>query len=115
MSLLLAAYRITGLTLLAALVTVVIIQLTTGTINTRGLVTDKNLDASDSISPARAQLLFSTLAVAALYVYRVVTSAGASSLPDIPGSVVSFVAASHVTYIVGKAITVLSGRGRFSR
>jgi hypothetical protein len=115
MSLLLAAYRIAGLTLLAALVIVVIVQLTTGRITTRGLITDKNLDASDSISPARAQLLFSTLTVAALYVYRVVTSGSGVSLPDVPGSVLSFVAASQVTYMVGKAITVLSGRSKLPR
>jgi hypothetical protein len=115
MSLLLAAYRITGLTLLSALVTVVVVQLATGTISTRGLVTGKNLDARDSISPARVQLLFSTLTVAALYIYRVVTSDGASALPDVPGPVLGFVAASHVTYIVGKAITLLSGRGKFPR
>jgi hypothetical protein len=115
MSLLLAAYRVAGLTLLSALITVVVIQLATGTINTRGLVTDKTLDARESVSPARAQLLFSTITVAALYAYRVVTTRGASSLPDVPGSVLAFVAASHATYTVGKAITVLSGRGRFRR
>ena len=115
MSLLLAAYRIAGLTLLAALVTVVVIQVMTGAINTRGLVTDKNLEAGESISPARAQLLFSTATVAALYVYRVVTSRSASTLPDLPGSVLAFVAASQATYIVGKVITVLSGRGKFRR
>jgi len=115
MSLLLAAYRVAGLTLISALVTVVVIQFVTGTINTRGLVTDKNLEARESISPARAQLLFSTITVAALYVYRVVTTRGASSLPDVPGSVLAFVAASQATYAVGKAITVLSGRGTFRR
>ena len=115
MSLLLAAYRVAGLTLISALVTVVVIQFVTGTINTRGLVTDKTLEAGESVSPARAQLLFSTITVAALYVYRVVTTRGASSLPDVPGSILAFVAASNATYAAGKAITVLSSRGKFRR
>lgn len=114
MSLLLIAFRIAGAVLLTALVAVVGVQFVTGRINTKGLVTDKSLDGP-SLSPARAQLLASTLTIAALYAYRVVTTAGSGSLPDIPGAMLTFVGASHVTYIGGKALTLLSGRGRFLR
>ena len=112
MSPLLVAYRVTGAALLAALSAVIVVQLATGRINTHGLLNDKNVDSTNALSPARVQLLASTLAVAALYVYRVVTS---GSLPDISGSTLAFVGASHVTYVVGKALTLLSGRSRFFR
>ena len=115
MSPLLAAYRITGATIFAALIAVIGVQLATGRINTRGLLHDKSFSATESPSPARAQLLVSTLIVAAIYAYRVIASSGSGSLPDIPGSTLTFVGASHVTYMLGKALTLLSGRNRFFR
>jgi len=114
MSLLLVAFRIAGAILLTALVAVVGVQFVTGHINTKGLVTDKSLD-KPSLSPARAQLLASTLAIAAMYAYRVVMNGGSGSLPDIPGGMLMFVGASHATYIGGKLLTLLSGRARFLR
>ena len=115
MLLLLAAYRLTGCVLLAALGLALGIQFGTGRINTRGLICHKNLGSADTVSPARVQLLLSTLTFAALYAYRVVASPETNSLPDVPGSVVAFQAASQVTYMIGKAITVLSRKGKFSR
>jgi len=115
MSPLIAAYRLTGAGIFIALIAVIGFQLLTGRINTRGLLRDKSLDASESLSPARAQLLVSTVIMAVMYTYRVVASSGSGALPDIPGSVLAFVGASQVIYLLGKAITLLSGRGRLSR
>ena len=114
MSALLAAYRITGAIVFLALAAVIGIQLATGRINTHGLLRDKTTNGSEAFSPGRAQLLISTLTIATIYVYRVFTSP-TGGLPDIPGSALAFVGASHVSYLVGKAVTLLSGRERFPR
>jgi hypothetical protein len=115
MSPLLVAYRLTGGGILVALVAVIVVQFATGRINTHGLLRDKSLKGTESLSPARTQLLLSTLTIAVMYAYRVVASAGSGVLPDIPGSALAFVGASHVTYMLGKAITLFSDRGRLSR
>jgi hypothetical protein len=86
---------------------IIIWQLMTGAIRTNGLFNEKGRDGRASISPARVQLLATTLIASAVYVQRVVAARGGCELPDLPHELLPFLGASHLTYMVGKAWAVV--------
>src|SRR4051812_33434229 len=86
-------------------VALVVLQLVTGRIRLRGVLNVKRDADLDQLSPSRIQLLASTIIGSAIYVARVIANPVPGELPDIPHDLLPVLAASHATYIVGKALS----------
>src|SRR5438270_12046657 len=98
--------------LLAALTAVVVYQIITGRINTRGLLSEKTKDGVQGISPARVQLLLFTLAFAG-YVLSQVTYSIANAASGQPGQFPTIdvkwlliLGGSHSMYLGGKGLSM---------
>lgn len=92
--------------LLAALATIVVYQIVTGRINTRGLLSDKANNGVGSFSVARLQLLMFTMAVAAYVLSQVVESiaTGKPQFPVIDPNMLVILGGSHALYLGAKSL-----------
>ena len=71
-----------------------------GGIDTRGLLREPD----GSVSPARVQLLFSTVALLAVYAAKAATFQQGTALPDLDTAMVAIFGASHGVYLSNKAV-----------
>jgi hypothetical protein len=92
--------KISSIGFLAGLSLVLAFQLLTGSINTRGLITDK---VTGTLSPARVQLIFFTIAGALYYLYHTVQ---AEKFVPLNNELLMAIGGSSVVYISGKTYTV---------
>lgn len=99
-----AAIRLVGMLWLLALAALVALGMLTGTINTRGLLSEKRGPARGRISPERVQLLLATLAAASTYVNQAVVGAGTGNLPEVPDVWLALMGGSYGIYLAGKAV-----------
>jgi len=67
-----------------------------------GLLTVKGGTQDGSFSPARAQMLMATVLAALYYLIQVINSPSATSLPDMPPTLVGILGGSHAIYLGGK-------------
>ncbi len=88
---------------LGGLIGVVVYQMLTGRINTRGLFSAK--DGSSNMSPGRLQLLAFTLAGAALFLFQVVQNP--HRFPDVPPEFLLLISGSNAGYLLGKWNTLI--------
>lgn len=85
---------------------IVVYQLATGTINTKGMLWDKSSDPG--FSPARLQLMLVTFMVACYYGALVLIDAGESkAFPTIPNEMILALGGSNMVYLGSKAIGLL--------
>lgn len=89
---------------LIVLAAIIGVRLLTGGINTRGLLDGKSGAGRGSISPARVQLLISTLAAAGTYLGRAFAHRQTGRMPDVPDAMLVAVAGSHALYLASKAL-----------
>ena len=93
---------------LAALASVVGMQILNGTISTRFLLYGTKADGTKYFSPERVQLLLFTIWTALSYLLSVMKNLGSSStLPDISNQTLYLLSGSHAVYLGGKAMTML--------
>jgi len=92
--------KISSLGFLAGIGVVLGFQLLTGSINTRGLMTDK---VTGTFSPGRLQLIFFTLAAAFYYLYKAVE---AQSFVPLNNELLVAIGGSSSVYLTGKSISV---------
>jgi hypothetical protein len=90
--------------LLAALLAVVVFQLLTGRINTRGLLSEKTKNGVGAISPARVQLLLFTVAFASYLLAEIIQS---RQFPTIDTKWLLMLGGSHSIYLGGKSLSLL--------
>ena len=111
MSLLLHLVRLEVWVFLLALAGIIAFQILTGDINTKGLLcrNSKAMKKSGPISPARVQLLISTLGMAFYYLGQVMGNP-THGLPDVPASWPAVLGGSHAIYLGGKAYTRWLGK-----
>ena len=88
------------LAFLGALLTVVVIQLLTGQINTRGLFLGRKGDGTQYFSAERVQLLAFTLGAAFQFLSEVLRDPG--RFPVVSGSWIMLFGASHLVFLGGK-------------
>lgn len=88
---------------IAALFSVVVIKLLTGSINTRHLLHSKDASGTGEFSPARAQALVLTIGAAIVYLLETFEAAPRRDLPDVPTEILALVGTSQVIYLGGKA------------
>jgi hypothetical protein len=88
------------LSLLATLFGVVCVQLLSGQINMRGLLTGKKGDGTEYFSPERVQLLLFTLGTAYQFLSSVLRDP--SQFPVVSDSWILLFGGSHVLYLGGK-------------
>jgi hypothetical protein len=91
------------LTVLAA---VIVYQLSTGRINTRGLLRDKM--KGRGFSPSRLQLLMATMAGALYYLLLIFANEKPGEFPEVPRELVMLVGGSHVFFLGGKLSALLT-------
>jgi hypothetical protein len=84
-------------------------RLLTGGINTHGLF---DTGPQGTFSPARVQVLLTTLGGAGWYLGLVMSNQDQSHMPDVPNALLLLMGASHVTYLAAKGADKL---GWFSR
>ena len=92
--------------LAVGLAVIVFIQMMSGTMVTKGLLDDKVGGGSAGFSPARLQLLASTVVVALYYAGLVVTSPTAE-LPTLPNSMLLILGGSHTFYLGSKTASLI--------
>lgn len=90
---------------LIALFVIVMVQIISGAINTKGLLDDKG--SAGGFSPARLQLLLSTFAVAFYYIGAVMTSVETGKFPTVPNEMLLVLAGSHTFYLGSKTIGLI--------
>lgn len=90
---------------LIVLAVVVFYRLLTGSINTKGMLNDKGTSAG--FSPARLQLLISTIVVALYYIGQALTNRNTGQFPTIPNEMLVILGGSHVFYLGSKTIPLL--------
>jgi len=91
---------------LLALAGIVAFQLLTGRINTKSMLCGNGDDMTKTgpISPARVQLLLSTLGLAFYYLIQVTSKQySRGSLPEVPQSWPALLGGSHAIYLGNKA------------
>lgn len=90
--------------LLATLAAIVVYQIVTGKINTRGLLNDEH----GAFSPGRLQLLLATLAGASYVFSQVMESIalGAGKFPDLDPKWLLGLFGSHALYLGGKGYSL---------
>jgi hypothetical protein len=86
--------------LMSGLMVVVAYKLFTGGVTLSGLLTVKGDD--NSFSPARLQMLMSTVLAGMYYLLLVINNPSSSSLPDVPTPLVGILGGSHAIYLGGK-------------
>jgi hypothetical protein len=88
--------------LLGGLMVVVVCKLFTGSVTLSGLLTVKGGDDDNTFSPARLQMLMSTMLAGMYYLLQVINSPPSNSLPDVPTPLVGILGGSHAIYLGGK-------------
>jgi len=90
---------------LLALAAIVVVQMLNGHINTKSMLcgSDGSMMKNGGISPARVQLLLSTLGLALYYLVQVMTKPTAGALPEVPDSWPAMLGGSHAIYLGRKA------------
>lgn len=113
MSLLLHLVRLEVWVFLLALAGIIAFQILSGRINTKGLLcgNGKKLVKSGPISPARVQLLLSTLGMAFYYLGQVMTNP-THGLPDVSASWPAVLGGSHAIYLGGKVYARFFGKAK---
>jgi len=107
-----AAIRLVGLALVFGMAAVVALGILKGTINPRGLLSEKRGATSRRLSPARVQLLLATLAAATAYVSQAVTTTDRGHLPTLSGEWLAAVGGSNGVYLAGKVVTAFRDRAK---
>lgn len=97
--------------LLLGLVAVVLYQMVTGRINTKGLLNDTS--GNRGFSPGRLQLLIFTLGGALYYLMLAFDRKGPAKLPELPTEFLLAMGGSHLFYLGGKLFSVLAERFGF--
>lgn len=92
--------------LLVALAIIVFYRMLTGSINTRRLLHDKG--ARSGFSPGRLQLLMSTIVFAFYYIGQVLSNATPKEFPAVPKEMLLLLGGSHIFYLGGKTLGLLS-------
>ena len=90
---------------LIGLAVVVFYRLLTGGINTKGLLHDKG--TSSGFSPARLQLLISTIVVAFYYIGQTLSNKNTGQFPTIPNEMLLILGGSHAFYLGSKTIALI--------
>jgi hypothetical protein len=98
--------------LLGGLMLAVVYKLFTGGIDMSGLLTVKGGPDDQSFSSSRAQMLMATLITGMYYVLQVIDNPSATSLPELPPTLVAILGGSHAIYLGGKARHLLFGKRR---
>jgi hypothetical protein len=88
--------------LLGGLMVVVVYKIFTGGVSLSGLLTVKGGVDRETFSPARSQMLMSTVLAAMYYLLQVIDNPSSTSIPDIPTPLVALLGASHAVYLGGK-------------
>lgn len=96
--------------LLGGLMLAVVYKLFTGGIDMSGLLTVKGVPGDQSFSSSRAQMLMSTVVAGMYYLLQVIDNPSATSLPDVPPTLVAILGGSHAIYLGGKARSLLFGK-----
>lgn len=89
--------------LMAALIAVVVFQILTGRIHTRGLLSEKTRSGLGGVSPARVQLLLFTLAFAFYLLSEILHS---RQFPTIDTKWLLILGGSHSIYLGGKGLSL---------
>jgi hypothetical protein len=95
--------------LITAFAAVVIYQLLTGRINTRGLLSEKTNAGLGGVSPARVQLLLFTLAMAVYVLSEIVKL---HKFPEIQTKWLLMLGGSHSIFLTGKGVFSLFSSDR---
>lgn len=90
---------------LIGLAAIVFYRMLTGAIVTRGLLDDKGQGLA--FSPARLQLMISTVAVAFYYIGNALNSAHTGQFPTIPNEMLLVLGGSHTFYLGSKTVALL--------
>jgi hypothetical protein len=88
--------------LLSGLMVVVVYKLFTGGVTLSGLLMVKGGDDDNTFSPARLQMLMSTVLAGMYYLLQVINNPSTNSLPDVPTPLVGILGGSHAIYLGGK-------------
>lgn len=88
--------------LMGGLMVAVVYKLFTGGVTLSGLLTVKGGDDDNTFSPARLQMLMSTLLAGMYYLLQVINNPSATRLPDVPTPLVGMLGGSHAIYLGGK-------------
>ena len=88
--------------LLVGLMVVVAYKLFTGGVTMEGLLTVKGGGDDNTFSPARLQMLMSTVLAGMYYLLQVINNPASTSLPDVPTPLVGILGGSHAIYLGGK-------------
>ena len=99
---LVAAVRWEMIILLGGLMVVVVYKLFTSGVTLSGLLTVKGGSDDNTFSPARLQMLMSTLLAGMYYLLQVINNPPSNSLPDVPTPLVGILGGSHAIYLGGK-------------
>ena len=91
--------------LLVALAIIISYRMLTGSINTRGMLHDKG--GGSGFSPARLQLLISTIAFAFYYIAQVVSNTQTGDFPPVPNEMLLLLGGSHMFYLGTKGFALL--------
>jgi hypothetical protein len=95
-----------ALIFLGGLAGIVVVQLLTGQINTDGLFRADQAGSggkNSQFSPARVQLLISTLGAAVYYLSQVLANPTPGTFPPLPAAWPALVGGSNLLYLGGKA------------
>ena len=98
--LIISALKISSFGFLAGLAIVMAFQLLSGSINTRGLLTDK---VTGRFSPGRLQMIILTFAAAFYYLYKAVE---AGDFVPLDNEMLMAIGGSSTVYLSGKTLSV---------
>jgi hypothetical protein len=99
---LVTAARWEMIVLLGGLMFAVVYKIFSGGVTLSGLLMVKGGDDDDTFSPARLQMLMSTVLAGMYYLLQVINSPPSNSLPDVPTPLVGILGGSHAIYLGGK-------------
>jgi hypothetical protein len=107
-TLLLSIERVVWMVLGAGLALTIAVLIASGRLSFSGLLTQKTGPFRGTMSPARVQLLASTILASAAYIARVFGTGPSGSLPEFPATWLGFLGGSHVVYVAGKWLSIAS-------
>ena len=99
---LVTAVRWEMIILLGGLMVVVVYKLFTGGVTLSSLLMVKGGADDNTFSPARLQMLMSTVLAGMYYLLQVINNPPSNSLPDVPIPLVGILGGSHAIYLGGK-------------
>ncbi len=99
---LVTAVRWEMIILLGGLMVVVVYKLFTGGVTLSSLLMVKGGADDNTFSPARLQMLMSTVLAGMYYLLQVINNPPSNSLPDVPTPLVGILGGSHAIYLGGK-------------